>query len=210
MSYFILFLGGLLAYLIGSIPTAYIAGKLVKSIDIRQFGSGNIGATNTFRVVGKMPGVAVLLIDMLKGYMCVTYCADLFMLIAPVERPELYRVLMGLSAIMGHNWTVFLNFKGGKGVATSAGVIIALIPKIFLLGLIVWSIIFGLTGYVSLSSIIAAILIPIFTFLFNKPVETIVAMCILCMVVVYKHRSNIARLKKGEERKIKLFKKGKK
>ncbi|MFH1478389.1 MAG: glycerol-3-phosphate 1-O-acyltransferase PlsY [Candidatus Omnitrophota bacterium] len=209
MSYLVLSLGLLVTYIIGSIPTAYIAGKIVKGIDIRQFGSGNIGATNTFRVVGKAPGIVVLLADMLKGYIAVTYLADLFMYIAPFTRPELYKVLMGLSVIAGHNWTVFLRFKGGKGVATSAGVIVGLIPKIFILGFIVWAVVFGVTGYVSLASIVAAIAIPILTFLFNKSTEIVVVMSLLCIVIVYKHRSNIKRLKEGEERKIKLFSKSK-
>ncbi len=206
MSYIILFLGLIAAYLIGSIPTAYIAGRLLKGIDIRDHGSGNVGATNTFRVVGKIPGVVVLLIDIFKGYISVVFFANLFIKVASIENPELYKVFMGLVTIAGHNWTVFLNFKGGKGVATSGGVLLALIPKIFLLGLVIWSTVFAITGYVSVASILAAIFIPIFTFLFNMPSELVITMCVLCIFIVYKHRPNLARLKRGEEKKIHLFK----
>ncbi|MBU1061975.1 MAG: glycerol-3-phosphate 1-O-acyltransferase PlsY [Candidatus Omnitrophica bacterium] len=203
----ILFLGVLVAYLIGSIPTAYIFGRLLKGIDIRQFGSGNVGATNTFRVIGKIPGLIVLLIDMLKGFICATYIADVFLFISPVIRPELYRVIAGLAVIAGHNWPVFLKFKGGKGVATSAGVVIGLIPKIFWLGFFVWGIIFSITGYVSLASIVASICVPVLTLVFGKPTEIVVVTSFLCLLIIYRHRSNIRRLKSGEEKRIKLFKK---
>ena len=207
MGYIILFLGFVAAYLIGSIPTAYIFGKVLKGIDIREYGSGNIGATNVFRVIGKMPGVIVLAIDIIKGFVCATYLASVFLYLAPVTRPELYRILVGLFAIAGHNWTIFLKFKGGKGVATSAGVVIGLIPKIFWLGFLVWLIIFFITGLVSLSSIIAIITIPIFTLAFGEPAEIIIFMCLLCLIIVYKHKPNIRRLARGEEKRIAFFKK---
>lgn len=207
MSYFILFLGFVSAYLIGSIPTAYLFGKVLKGIDIREYGSGNIGATNVFRVIGKVPGAIVLIIDILKGLVTVTYAASLFLFLVPVTRPELYRILMGVFVISGHNWTVFLKFKGGKGVAASAGVIIGLIPKIFWLGFLVWLITFFITGFVSLSSIIAAIAIPVFVLVFGEPTEIIVFMCIVCFVIVFKHSANIKRLRSGEEKKIAFFKK---
>jgi len=207
MSNLILFLGVLIAYLIGSIPTAYIFGRLVKGIDIRQFGSGNVGATNTFRVIGRLPGLVVLLIDMLKGFICATYIADAFLFVSPAPRPEFYRVITGLAAIAGHNWTLFLKFKGGKGVATSAGVVIGLIPKIFWLGFLIWAVVFSVTGYVSLASILASICIPLFTLVFGKPTEIIVVMSLLCIIIIYRHRSNIRRLKDGEEKRVKLFQK---
>ena len=166
MWYVILFLGIIVAYIIGSIPTAYIFGRVLKGIDIREYGSGNTGATNVFRVIGKTPGIIVLIIDILKGYISATYLASGFMYLAPVTRPELYRIMMGLSAIAGHNWTLFLKFKGGKGVATSACVVIGLIPKIFWLGFLIWLITFFITGFVSLGSIIAVISVPIFTLAF--------------------------------------------
>ena len=206
MPYFILFIGFVSAYLIGSIPTAYIFGKVLKGIDIRQYGSGNVGATNVFRVIGKTPGIIALIIDALKGFICVTYVASFFLYIVPVVRPELYKILIGLFSIAGHNWTVFLKFKGGKGVATSAGVAIGLIPKIFWLGFLVWLVVFFVTGFVSLSSIIAVISVPILTLAFGQPGEIVVFMCLLCLVIVYKHRSNIKRLHNGEEKRISFFK----
>jgi len=203
----ILLVGLFIAYLIGSIPTAYIFGRLLKGIDIRQYGSGNIGATNVFRVIGRFPGILVLFIDIMKGFVCATYVANLFMYISPVTRPQLYSVLAGLAAIAGHNWTLFLRFRGGKGVATSAGVVIGLIPKIFWLGFLVWCIIFSVTGFISLASIVASVSIPLFTLVFGAPTEIVIFMSILCLVIVYKHRSNIKRLQKGEEKRISLFKK---
>jgi len=207
MANFILFLGILCAYIIGSIPTAYIFGRVLKGVDIRKFGSGNIGATNTFRTIGRVPGIVVLVIDILKGFVCATYIANFFMFISPAPRPELYKVLTGLAAIAGHNWTIFLRFKGGKGVATSAGVVIGLVPGIFWLGFLAWVIVFSITGYVSLASIIASISVPIFTLVFSEPTELIIFTSLLCLIIVYRHRSNIRRLSKGEEKRISLFKK---
>jgi len=207
MGYVILFLGFVSAYIVGSIPTAYIFGRVLKGIDIREYGSGNVGATNVFRVIGKAPGMIVLIIDIIKGLVCATYLASGFLYLAPVTRPEVYRILIGLSAIAGHSWTVFLKFKGGKGVAISAGVVIGLIPKIFWLGFLVWLITFFITGFVSLSSIIAAIALPIFTLAFGQPAEIVVFMCVLCLIIVYKHKANIRRLARGEEKRIAFFKK---
>jgi len=207
MGYFILFLGFIAAYVIGSVPTAYIFGRVLKGIDIREYGSGNVGATNVFRVIGKVPGIIALIIDIIKGFVCATYLASGFMYLAPVTRPELYRILVGLFAIAGHNWTIFLRFKGGKGVAASAGVVIGLIPKIFWLGFLVWLITFFITGFVSLGSIIAVISIPIFTLVFGEPAEIVVFMCLLCLIIVYKHKPNIKRLARGEEKRISFFKK---
>lgn len=207
MADIILLTGLFAAYLIGSIPTAYIFGRLLKGIDIRQFGSGNVGATNAFRVIGRTPALLVLAIDILKGFICTAYIAGLVIYLSPVPRVQLYRVLVGLFSIIGHNWPVFLGFKGGKGVATSAGVVMGLIPKIFLLGLAVWSLIFFITGYVSVASIFAAFAVPLFTLLFGEPTEMVVFVSILSMMLIYRHKSNIRRLRRGEEKRISLFKK---
>ena len=207
MGYFILFLGFIAAYIIGSVPTAYIFGRVLKGIDIREYGSGNVGATNVFRVIGKGPGIIALIIDIMKGFISATYLASGFMYLAPVTRPELYRILVGLSVIAGHNWTILLRFKGGKGVAASAGVVIGLIPKIFWLGFLVWLITFFITGFVSLGSIIAVISIPIFTLAFGEPAEIVVFTCLLCLIIVYKHKPNIRRLARGEEKRTSFFKK---
>ncbi len=207
MEKYIPFLGLTLSYLIGSVPTAYMAGRILKGIDIRNYGSGNVGATNTFRVLGRMPGIAVLLIDIVKGYIAAGYLAEVFMILSPAHRPELYRIIMGLAAIAGHNWSVFLKFKGGKGVATSAGVVIALIPRIFLIGFLVWLVTFIITGFVSVSSVLAAIAGPVCALVFREPAEIIIFMSVLCLIIAYKHKSNIERLVKGEEKKVNLFKK---
>ena len=191
----------------GSIPCSYLAARLLSGKDVRREGSGNVGATNVFRVIGKVPGIIALIIDIIKGFISATYLASGFMYLAPVTRPELYRILVGLSAIVGHNWTIFLKFKGGKGVAASAGVVIGLIPKIFWLGFLVWLITFFITGFVSLGSIIAVISIPIFTLAFGEPAEIVVFMCLLCLIIVYKHKPNIRRLARGEEKRISFFKK---
>jgi len=203
----VLFLGIVVAYLVGSIPTAYIFARLFRGVDIRQYGSGNVGATNAFRVIGKVPAIIVLAIDIFKGYVATTFIANSFLYIIPATRPELYQVLCGLAAIAGHNWSVFLKFKGGKGVATSAGVVAGLIPKIFWLGFTTWAVAFLLTGYVSVASILASVVIPIFTLVFGESTEIVVFMSVLCVIIVYKHRSNLKRLRKGEEKKISLFKK---
>ena len=127
----VIFIVCVLAYLIGSIPTAYILGKVIKGIDIRNYGSGNVGATNVFRVIGKKWGVLALFLDIIKGTIPVLL---LFNLIVEDFSTVLYaQLLIGFFAVCGHNWTIFLKFKGGKGVATTAGVICAVFPKAFLL-----------------------------------------------------------------------------
>jgi len=203
----VLFLGIVAAYLVGSIPTAYIFARLFRGVDIRRYGSGNVGATNAFRVIGRAPAIIVLAIDIFKGYVTTTFIANSFLYITPAARPELYQVLCGVAAIAGHNWPVFLKFKGGKGVATSAGVVLGLIPKIFWLGFAIWAVALFLTGYVSVASILASAVIPIFTLVFGEPTEIVVSMSVLCVIIVYKHRSNLKRLRKGEEKKINFFKK---
>ncbi len=193
----------LAAYLIGSIPTGYLFGWWLKGVDIRKQGSGNIGATNVFRVVGKVPGVIVLLLDILKGLVTVTVLSDiLFKVVLPINQ-SLFKIILGLAVIAGHNWTVFLKFKGGKGVATSAGVLLGLEPVAVLICFLIWILVFIVTHYVSLSSIISALFLPLFTFLFYKSPELIIFSLIICIIGIYKHRSNIKRLLSGTETKIK-------
>ena len=134
----------ILAYLIGSIPTSFIFTKFLKKVDIRQHGSGNVGATNVFRVVGKTPAVMVLLIDILKGVIAVIFLSDVFFnnFIGMKLGLELYKILLGACAISGHVWSIFLKFKGGKGVATTAGVLIVLSPKVLIAALIIWILVF--------------------------------------------------------------------
>ena len=193
-------------YLIGSIPTAYLFGRLLKRIDIRQYGSGNVGATNAFRVLGKIPGTAVLLIDASKGIVATTLLADLFGL-----EEIIYRILLGLTAVIGHNWTVFLGFKGGKGIAASLGVLIGLTIKavffrpVLILSILIWFAVFLISGYVSLASITAAVLLPFLMIFLNQPVELIMLGVIFCIFVVLRHRPNIKRLLLKEEHRVRLF-----
>ena len=157
--------GGLfLAYFLGAIPTAYLAGRWCKGIDIREHGSKNVGATNVFRVLGKGPGVIVLFIDILKGVLAVVAIPFILGL-----QPIIYFILFGLAVVCGHNWTIFLKFKGGKGVATSLGVLIGLTMTIASMRLIVvlcvliWLGVFVGFGYVSLASIVAVFFLPFLT-----------------------------------------------
>ena len=196
-------LGIVLSYLIGAIPTAFIFGKLLKGIDIREHGSGNVGATNAFRVLGKGPGIIVLLIDVIKGIIPVTIIADFCGLTT-----ILLRVLLALVVVCGHNWTVFLNFKGGKGIATSLGVLIGLTIKIAVIRpvlfvtIFVWLICFLFTGFVSLSSIIAATILPLVMVMTGQSIEIVSLGIIFCIFVVIRHRPNIKRLLQGQEGRI--------
>ncbi len=193
-------LGILASYCLGAIPTAYIAGKLCKGIDIRWHGSGNVGATNVFRVLGKWPGVIVLVLDILKGTLAVTVVADFFGLTTTIGR-----LLLGAVVVIGHNWTVFLNFKGGKGIATSLGVLIGLTLKITVLrpvlggAVMVWLIFFLASGFVSISSIAASVSLPILMVVTNQDIELIILGIIFCLFVVLRHRPNIKRLLFGQE-----------
>ncbi|MEI7998111.1 MAG: glycerol-3-phosphate 1-O-acyltransferase PlsY [Candidatus Omnitrophota bacterium] len=206
----LLLLSLVITYLIGAIPTAYIFGRLLKGIDIRQHGSGNVGATNAFRVLGKIPGSIVLIIDIAKGAIPTTIIANLFGFTDP-----LMLVIIGLVAIAAHNWTVFLNFKGGKGVATTLGVLIGLtiqIPglrPVLLIVLGVWLVVFLLSGYVSVASIIAAVAMPICmvkVYLQLKVSFVMVVMSIiLCIFIVLRHRSNITRLIQGKESRVNIL-----
>jgi acyl phosphate:glycerol-3-phosphate acyltransferase len=195
----------LVSYLIGSIPTAYIFGRWLKGIDIRQHGSGNVGATNAIRILGKGPGTVVLLIDILKGALVTSVVADLFGMTDPLAR-----VLLGFVVVCGHNWTVFLNFKGGKGIATSFGVLIGLtiaiasIRPVVLYTLLTWILTFVLSGYVSLASIIASVALPLLCLLFPQPFAVVMLTIILCIFVVFRHRPNITRLFEGKESRVRF------
>jgi acyl phosphate:glycerol-3-phosphate acyltransferase len=198
-----IFLGALFSYFLGSIPTAYLFGKLYKGIDIRLHGSGHVGATNTFRVLGKVPGTIVLILDILKGLLAVTVIGDLF----HVEG-VMGRVILGLAAVSGHNWTVFLNFKGGKGIATTLGVLLGLTMKISSFGpalgicVLSWVIIFLITGFVSAASLVAAVMLPVVLWVMKQPLEIISLGAVFCVFVVVRHRSNIQRLLSGKESKV--------
>lgn len=189
----------LLSYIIGSIPTAYLAGRLLKEIDIRSVGSGNIGATNVFRTVGRTTGIIVLFIDMLKGVIPLIIAARIF----PGIYSEPAAILAGLAAISGHNWTIFLRFKGGKGVATSAGVMCALVPWATLIAFLIFILTVAITRYISVGSMIAAASLPVLVKLVY-PAHTafFVFTLILSFLIIFKHKKNIQRLLKHEEHKF--------
>lgn len=198
------------SYLLGSIPTALIAGRVIGKIDIRQHGSGNAGATNVYRLFGMKPYLAVLALDMLKGFAAVVVVADFGTGFISPERTGLY---CGLFAVIGHIWTVFAGFKGGKGVATAAGVFLGLNAGVALAAIGVYLLVTLTTKYVSLGSMTAAALAPVFLLIDERifghyiPAELFAASVLLAALIVYTHRENIKRLMKGEERKTEFLRK---
>ena len=196
----------LIAYLLGSFPTGYLAGR-ARGIDIRKSGSGNIGATNVFRTLGRRAGIGVLLADALKGWLAVSLIPDLVQLIFPpssevepgIAMLHALKVTAGVAVILGHNYTCWLRFRGGKGIATSGGVLIALLPVAFLVTLAVWLIAFAISRYVSLASVLAAVALPVATWQINGRGDLIVVTTLLAVMAIYKHRSNIKRLLNGTE-----------
>lgn len=186
---------GVVAYLLGSIPTGYLAGRM-RGIDIRTVGSGNIGATNVFRVLGKPAGILVLVVDGLKGYAACAWVAERF------GEAEGLRITAGLAAILGHNFTCWLRFRGGKGVATSAGVLAALVPGALIIILSIWIIAFALTRYVSLASLAAAFALPFATWITRHSPSLTIVTGAMAALAIYKHRSNIQRLLHGTENRF--------
>jgi len=200
-----------MAYLIGSVSPSIIAGKILKGIDVRDFGSGNAGSTNTFRVLGKKPGIVVLILDILKGFLA----ANLYLLIpAPQSiRISIFSILCGAAAVIGHIWPIFFSFRGGKGVNTMAGVLLAVIPLEVALATVAFLAIFIPTGYVSLSVMLSSLSLPFIAlmrqYVFKEvvPVEILIISYAVPILMVYTHRTNIKRLLKGEENRSKLFRK---
>ena len=192
------------SYFLGSIPFGYLAGRLA-GIDIRKAGSGNVGATNVVRVLGKRYGYPVLALDFLKGFGAV----KISMLMAPGRPPEwdsseIVGILAAMSSILGHLYPPWLKFKGGKGVATSAGALLALTPVATLIGVAIWIIVFWLTRYVSLASITAAVVLPIVILVVssqdqNKRKPLVYSSACVAAVVIWRHRSNLSRLMRGTE-----------
>jgi glycerol-3-phosphate acyltransferase PlsY len=200
---------GLIAYLLGSIPTSVWLGKSYYGIDVREHGSKNAGATNTFRILGQKPGIIVLFIDILKGATAVLLPYFFLQYKIDYERLIQIQLLTAILAILGHVFPLFANFKGGKGVATSLGIIIGIHPPAAGICLGVFLVVFILSKYVSLGAIITAISFPLLIiFLFNVDSIWLRGFSILLgSVVVLTHKKNILRLVKGEESKMNLFKK---
>ena len=194
------------AYLLGSIPTGFLVAK-ARGVDIRAVGSGNIGAANTFRAVGKTAGILVLLIDALKGYAAV-WTADLVLKFFGVAESQMepYRVVAGAFAVIGHNYTCWLHFKGGKGIATSGGAYLALAPLSVLYALLAFIVGFGVTRITSVGSILAAITLPTAVY-FTKDDWTLRIVTItLGVLALFRHRSNIQRLIAGTENRVQFKK----
>ena len=195
----------LAAYLLGSIPTGFLVAK-AKGLDIRTVGSGNIGATNVFRSLGKPAGIFVLLADGLKGWLAVVlfsrWAAALFDPAADAQTREWLAICAGLAAILGHNYTCWLYFKGGKGIATSAGVLLALVPWSLLIILSIWIVLFASTRYVSLASIGAAFALPFAAWLTGASPTMVLTTAAMGALAIYKHKANIQRLIQGTEHRI--------
>jgi len=204
----------LLAYLFGSVPTAVWIGQAFYGIDVREYGSGNAGATNTFRVLGRKAGLAVMLLDILKGYTATNLAYLIGLSVTgPQNSVQIvnYQLALGISAVMGHLFPVFAGFRGGKGIATLFGMILAVQPEAALLCVLTFIIVLMISKHVSLSSIIAGFTFPLsIIFIFHSPIRSVVlyGMCI-CVLILVTHQKNIERLLKGKESKVNLFKKRK-
>ncbi|MEN9732008.1 MAG: hypothetical protein RLZ45_3 [Verrucomicrobiota bacterium] len=194
------------AYLIGSIPTGYLVA-LFRGVDLRAHGSGNIGATNAFRVLGKGPGAFVLLADALKGSAAVLWMPGLAVRIVGSTASESLPLIAGVAAILGHNYTCWLRFKGGKGIATTAGVMATLVPLGLTITFSTWLIVFLATRYVSVASIVAAIVLPIATMLTSRNHALWAVAFIFGGLAIWRHRGNLQRLRAGTESRIEFGRK---
>jgi len=211
----------ILSYLVGSIPTSIILSKLVRGIDIREHGSGNAGGSNVFRVLGWKYGVLTILLDATKGAIAVILIARLyfgsfpFANATPFDDFTLVQILAGVFAVIGHVWTIFAGFKGGKGIATGLGILITIVTVDMLLALGIFVLVVSLSKYISLGSISAAVAVPLIMVVrenvFGVHIigyHTILPFVILlAFFVIYTHRSNISRILNGVESKISLSKK---
>lgn len=195
----------LAAYLLGSIPTGFLVARL-KGIDIRTVGSGNIGATNALRILGKPAGIFVLLMDAMKGWLAVVPLTQLILLALgfPQGGPhgETSSIVAGVGAILGHNYTCWLGFKGGKGIATSAGVLLALVPWALLIIFITWIVVFASTRYVSLGSLAASAVLPFASWLTHESLAKVIVTGAMGALAIYKHKGNIQRLLAGTEPRV--------
>jgi acyl phosphate:glycerol-3-phosphate acyltransferase len=209
MNILLLSFGAILAYLLGSVPSAVWIGRWFYGIDVREEGSGNAGATNTIRVLGLKAGLPVLLIDAFKAWLAVALAGWMVRGILAPGDLILYRISVGALAVLGHVFPVFAGFRGGKGVASLVGVVIALFPESFFLVLIWFIIIFAFTRYVSLASVTSALIFPLIViFIFKEPSAPLIVLSILVAVFVpVTHRRNIGRLIHGNENKLEFKKK---
>lgn len=195
-------LGVVVSYLLGSIPFGYIAGKALKGIDIREHGSGNVGATNVLRTLGAKAGIVVLLLDAAKGFVSVLVIGSLAVRFSQTLNPYMAKALCGAAAIIGHDFPIFLGLKGGKGVATGLGVFLAATPLYAWLAINVFIVALGLASYVSVGSLLMAASLPVLMVVFRAS-EWYLGLSLFWLVsVIYSHRENIRRLLQGKEPRI--------
>ncbi|NOT06949.1 MAG: glycerol-3-phosphate 1-O-acyltransferase PlsY [Gemmatimonadales bacterium] len=187
----------LASYLLGSLPTSYIVVKLVRGQDLRTLGSGNLGATNLYRVLGWKYAIPVAILDMLKGTIPVAVFGP------AAGAGDLVTILLGIAAVIGHVFSAFVKFKGGKGVATGAGIVLGLAPWAFAASLAVWALVVKLSGYVSLGSVVAAVALPPLVYLLHserRPLLWLFAS--LAALIIVLHASNLKRLLRGTENRF--------
>ncbi|HNQ61259.1 MAG TPA: glycerol-3-phosphate 1-O-acyltransferase PlsY [Bacteroidia bacterium] len=200
-------IGLVLAYLVGSIPSAVWVGRRFYNIDVREYGSGNAGATNTFRVLGKKPGLAVLLMDILKGFLAVklAYIVGDY----SSDSPEFidFELALAVCGLMGHIFPVYVGFRGGKGIATMLGILIGVHPQAALFCAIVFAVTLLLSGYISLSSMMAGITFPIVIMVFYSTNSSInIFSLAVAVIILVTHQRNIERLISKEESRVKWHK----
>ncbi|MFO7821993.1 MAG: glycerol-3-phosphate 1-O-acyltransferase PlsY [Lentisphaeria bacterium] len=186
----------LVSYVVGSIPFGLIIGKL-NGVDIRKRGSGNVGSTNITRTIGRDWGMACFALDFCKGLAPVILARN-----AVSGMGTMPAILAAAAAIAGHIWPIFLNFKGGKGVSTSLGALIALAPFHVIICATAWYLVFRLTRYVSVASIVAALVLPLASLILATQVETIILLIVVAALIIFRHRSNIVRLLEGTENRF--------
>ena len=192
------------SYLLGSIRFGYVAGK-IRGIDIRKIGSGNIGATNVVRVLGKRYGYSVFVLDFLKGFGAVKISMSIATDARPEwASPEIFGIFAAIASVIGHSFPVWLKFRGGKGVATSAGALFGLIPLAALIGIVIWVLVFWFTRYVSVASVVAAATLPLVILIMTRLNQIhgnalFYSSLGLAAVVMWRHRSNFSRLMHGSE-----------
>lgn len=194
-----LFLSLFMAYLIGSIPPGYLIAKITKGVDIRKYGSGNIGATNVLRVMGKLAALITLLIDIFKGFFVVTFFADMMYTFRFNLDYTKFVAILAVCVVAGHMYSLFLDFKGGKGVATSAGVLLAVCPKLLLIGLCIWAAVFLMFRIVSISSLISSFSIIVASYFFAYPRTIRLLVLIIGILIIIKHKDNLRRIARKEE-----------
>jgi glycerol-3-phosphate acyltransferase PlsY len=206
----------LASYVTGSFPTSIIVGRLVRGIDIREHGSGNAGGTNVFRVLGWKPALVVIIFDIYKGWLPASYFAKTVFEQTSVPDLGFLQILCGFCAVLGHTYTIFAGFKGGKGVGTLGGMLLAMFPVAVPLCILAFAVTLILTGYVSVGSMVASASLPVFLLILPifgiEPAELslLVFSLLVPFFIIYTHRSNISRLRNGEENRFEkamIFKK---